>query len=236
MFVRAYLRASTDDQDANRARGQLKAFAAERGLSIAAWYVENESGAKLSRPELFRLLADAQPGDVLLVEQVDRLSRLTSGDWEKLKAELTARRVRVVALDLPTSWMMATNNADEFTGRMFEAINGMLLDMLAAVARKDYDDRRRRQAQGQAKARADGKYKGRPEDTERNAGIASLLAEGRSWSFIQDMTGCSRATIANVIKRAMELQAAGKSSAAIGNELGMTREAALRAFIAERVD
>ena len=195
MFVRAYLRASTDDQDANRARDQLKAFAAERGLSIAAWYVENESGAKLSRPELFRLLDDAQPGDILLVEQVDRLSRLTTGDWEKLKAELTARRVRVVALDLPTSWMMAT------TGRMFEAINGMLLDMLAAVARKDYDDRRRRQAQGQVKAKAEGKYKGRPEDTERNAGIASLLAEGRSWSFIQDMTGCSRATVAKVAKR-----------------------------------
>jgi hypothetical protein len=135
--------------------------AAERDLSIAAWYVENESGAKLSRPELFRLLNDAQPGDILLVEQVDRLSRLTSADWDKLKAELTARRVRVVALDLPTSWMMATNSADEFTGRMFEAINGMLLDMLAAVARKDYDDRRRRQAQGQAKAMAEGKYKGR---------------------------------------------------------------------------
>jgi len=77
----------------------------------------------------------------------------------------------------------------------------MLLDMLAAVARKDYDDRRRRQAQGQAKAKAEGKYKGRPEDTERNAGIASLLAEGRSWSFIQDMTGCSRATVAKVAKR-----------------------------------
>ena len=85
---------------------------------------------------------------------------------------------------------------------MFEAINGMLLDMLAAVARKDYDDRRRRQAQGQAKAKAEGKYKGRPEDTERNAGIASLLAEGRSWSFIQDMTGCSRATVAKIAKRA----------------------------------
>jgi DNA invertase Pin-like site-specific DNA recombinase len=122
-------------------------------------YTENESGAKLARPELFRLLADSEPGDILLVEQVDRLSRLTAGDWERLKAELTARRVRVVALDLPTSWMMATNNSDEFTGRMFEAINGMLLDMLAAVARKDYDDRRRRQAQGQAKAKAEGRYK-----------------------------------------------------------------------------
>jgi DNA invertase Pin-like site-specific DNA recombinase len=184
------------------ARDQLKAFAADQGLSVAAWYVENESGAKLARPELFRLLNDSQAGDVLLIEQVDRLSRLTTADWEKLKAELTARRVRVVALDLPTSWTMVTGNGDDFTARMFDAINGMLLDMLAAVARKDYDDRRRRQAQGQAKAMAEGKYKGRPEDTERNAGIASLLAEGRSWSFIQDMTGCSRATVAKVAKRA----------------------------------
>jgi DNA invertase Pin-like site-specific DNA recombinase len=107
MFVRAYLRASTSDQDANRACDQLQAFAAERGLTIAAWYVENESGAMLARPELFRLLGDAHPGDILLVEQVDRLSRLTAADWERLKAELTARRMRVVALDLPTSWMVA---------------------------------------------------------------------------------------------------------------------------------
>src|SRR5882672_11467916 len=189
MFVRAYLRASTSEQDADRARDQLRAFAAERGLTIAAWYLENESGAKLARPELFRLLADAQPGDILLVEQVDRLSRLTASDWERLKAELTTRRIRVVALDLPTSWTMATNASDEFTSRMFEAINGMLLDMLAAVARKDYDDRRRRQVQGQAKAKALGRYKGRPEDTERNDRIAAMLAAKQSWNTIQLFTG-----------------------------------------------
>src|SRR5450432_2851978 len=200
-YVRAYLRASTDDQDANRARDQLQAFAAERGLTIAAWYVENESGATLSRPELFRLLGDAHPGDILLVEQVDRLSRLTAEDWERLKSEMTARRVRVVALDLPTSWMMASNAGDEFTGRMFEAINGMLLDMLAAVARKDYEDRRRRQAQGQAKAKAAGAYKGRKEDSERNAGIAAMLQAGSPWSQILAATGCSRSTISKVRKR-----------------------------------
>jgi DNA invertase Pin-like site-specific DNA recombinase len=202
MFIRAYLRASTDDQDANRARDQLKAFAAERGLKIASWYVENESGAKLARPELFRLLADAQPGDVLLVEQVDRLSRLTTSDWEKLKAEISARHVRVVALDLPTSWTMVTGNGDDFTARMFDAINSMLLDMLAAVARKDYEDRRRRLAQGQARAKSEGKYKGRVENVERNAGIASMLMDGKSWNAIQKATDCSRATIAKIAKRA----------------------------------
>jgi DNA invertase Pin-like site-specific DNA recombinase len=203
MFVRAYLRASTDDQDAQRARGHVDTFAHDRGLSIAAWYVENESGAKLARPELFRLLKDSKPGDVLLVEQVDRLSRLTASDWEKLKSELSSRHVRVVALDLPTSWMMASANGDEFTGRMFDAINGMLLDMLAAVARKDYEDRRRRQAQGQARAKAQGLYKGRAENLERNAGIADMLASGASWNAIQVTTGCSRATIAKIAKRNM---------------------------------
>ena len=200
-YVRAYLRASTDEQDANRARDQLKAFAAERNLDIVCWYTENESGAKLARPELFRLLADAHDGDILLVEQVDRLSRLTTADWEKLKAELTARRIRVVALDLPTSWTVATKATDEFTVRMFEAINSMLLDMLAAVARKDYDDRRRRQHQGIAKAKAEGRFKGRPVDTEKNDQIAALLVAKTSWAKIQDATGCSRSTIARIAHR-----------------------------------
>jgi DNA invertase Pin-like site-specific DNA recombinase len=199
--ARAYLRASTVEQDATRARQDVEAFAGQRGLPIVGTYVENESGAKLARPELFRLIGDSKPGDVLLIEQVDRLSRLTDSDWRKLRAELEARQVRVVALDLPTSWQVAAP-ADEFTGRMFAAINAMLLDMLAAVARKDYDDRRRRQAQGVATAKLAGAYRGRPEDTARNAGIASMLRAGSSWTAIQAAFGCSRATIAKVAKRA----------------------------------
>ena len=90
---------------------------------------------------------------------------------------------------------------DAFTGRMFEAINGMLLDMLAAIARKDYDDRRRRQAQGIAKAKADGKMKGRPEDVERNKAIMAMLRSGQSWNTIVTATGASRSTLAKLAKR-----------------------------------
>ena len=200
MHARAYLRASTDEQDASRAREQIEAFATERGIAIVGTYVENESGAKLARPELFRLIADSKPGDVLLVEQVDRLSRLTDSDWRKLRAELDAKQVRVIAMDLPTSWMMAAP-ADDFTARMFSAINSMMMDMLAAVARKDYDDRRRRQSQGIAKAKSEGAYRGRPEDVDRNAGIATMLRAGDSWSKIEGAFGCSRATIAKIAKR-----------------------------------
>ena len=200
MFVRAYLRASTDEQDAQRAAVVLDAFAKERGLRIAARYVENESGAKLKRPELFRLLADCREGDVLLIEQVDRLSRLTEGDWRQLRAEIDVKQVRIVALDLPTSWSLAKSE-DEFTGRMLSAVNGMLLDMLAAVARKDYDDRRRRQAEGTAKALAAGRYKGRQENHRRNDGIAAMLRAGSTWQQVMDATGCSKTTVAKIRKR-----------------------------------
>lgn len=197
MFVRAYLRASTKEQDAERAKSDLVDFAAERGLRIAAFYVENESGASLQRPELFRLIADCHPGDILLTEQVDRLSRLNSADWDQLKAELQAKRVRVVALDLPTSWAM-TASADDMTGRIFEALNSMMLDMLAAIARKDYDDRKRRQSQGIEKLKAAGGYKGRKEDLERNNAIKRMLAKGDTWNDICAATGCSRSTLSRL--------------------------------------
>lgn len=200
MHVRAYLRASTKEQDAARANAELKDFARERGLKIAAFYMENESGASLDRPELFRLLSDCSPGDVLLIEQVDRLSRLTGSDWDRLKHELRSREVRVVALDLPTSHT-SLQTGDTFTMRMFEAINGMMLDMLAAIARKDYDDRRRRQAQGIAKAKAEGRYKGRREDVGRNRAIVSMLTQGQSWNSIVAATGCSRSTLSRLSKR-----------------------------------
>lgn len=201
-FLRAYLRASTSDQDAGRARADLERFAAERGLRVAAWYVENESGAKLERPELLRLLADAHPGDVLLIEQVDRLSRLTADDWETLKARLASKRIRVVALDLPTSWGGAAAATDEATQGLLDAVNRMLLDVLAVVARKDYTDRRRRQAQGIAAAKTAGLYRGRKADEARHANIVQLLAEGKSWSQVASITGASRSTI----KRAVDAQ------------------------------
>lgn len=201
MFIRAYLRASTKEQDASRAKNELIEFAKERGLQIAAFYVENESGASLKRPELFRLLSDCHEGDILLCEQVDRLSRLNNEDWQRLKTELQSRRIRVVALDLPTSWVL-TASTDDITGRMMDALNAMMLDMLAAIARKDYIDRKRRQAQGIAKLKAEGGYKGRKPDVQRNAAIMEMLQRGDSWNTIIAATGCSRSTLSRLGQQA----------------------------------
>lgn len=194
-FIRAYLRASTDEQDANRARELLNNFIEPKNLKICSYYVENKSGAKLDRPQLFKLLEDCSPDDVLLVEDVDRLSRLNANDWELLKTKLSEKQIRIVAVNVPTTWIHLSNELLEFDSRMFLAINNMLLDMLAAIARRDYDVRRQRQSQGILKAKASGKYVGRKVNTDRYAAIKKLLKANMSWTEIQKSLKCSRNTI-----------------------------------------
>lgn len=199
-YVYAYLRASTDEQDATRAKKELEDFAKSKGVRVAGWFVENESGAKLERPELFRLLENTQPGDVLLLEQVDRLSRLNAADWKKLRDIINGKGVRIVALDLPTSHMFLTAMGDEFTARMMDSINGMLLDMLAAIARKDYVDRRRRQRQGIDKARQEGRYTGRRANKDKHEQIIQLRKAGFTIEKVAELAGVGRATAYRVLK------------------------------------
>lgn len=207
MFVRAYLRASTHEQNAARACSALERFAAEHGQHIACTYAENASGTRADRPELLRLLADSREGDVLLVESIDRLSRLPEGDWKRLKTAIDAKGLRIVALDLPTSHQgMGVAAGDEFTGRMLAAINGMLVEMMAAIARKDYEQHRARQAQGIEKAKAQGKYQGRPVDADLHKRVRELLNAGLGIRATARHAGCSTTTVLKIRD-----QAAGES-------------------------
>jgi hypothetical protein len=147
-------------------------------------------------------LADSRPSDILLVEDIDRLSRLASTEWENLKGIIRKREVRIVAVNVPTTWQHLSPIQNEFDARMFGAINDMLLDMLAAIARRDYEQRRERQKQGIEKARTAGKYRGRMVDLERYNAINRLLASGSSWNLVQKTIKCSRSTISNAIKHA----------------------------------
>lgn len=199
MLIRAYLRASTKEQDALRAADALTCFAQEHGHPIAARYAENASGAHADRPELRRLLEDALPGDVLLIEGVDRLSRMPVADWKRLRSEIDAKGLRVVAVDLPSSHQaLHAPEGDEFTARVLDAVNGMLLDTLAAVARKDYEDRRRRQAEGIVKAKVAGKYQGKPRNQEKREHVATLLEAGFSIRKVAAIAGVSPSTVQSV--------------------------------------
>ena len=199
MLIRAYLRASTHDQDPERAAEAIERFARDHGHPVAAWYCESASGVSADRLELRRLLTDALPGDVLLVEGVDRLSRMPAGDWQRLRAEIDAKGLRLVSLDLPSSHQaMKASEDDEFTARILDAVNRMLLDTLAAMARKDYEDRRRRQAEGIAKAKKAGKYQGKPRNTEKREHVASLLAAGFSVRRCAAIVEVSPSTVQSV--------------------------------------
>ncbi len=92
---------------------------------------------------------------------------------------------------------------NEFDSRMFGAINDMLLDMLAAIARRDHLQRRERQSQGILKAKADGKYRGRQINKDRYEAINRMLANGISWNVVQKTIGCSRSTISSAQKYAL---------------------------------
>lgn len=204
MLIFGYLRASTSGQDATRAKDALKIFARQHGHRIAGWYVDNMPGTTMNRPELVRLLEEAEPGDVILVEQVDRLSRLDDAGRETLRKQITDKQLAIVSLDLPTSHLALTRlSGDDFTRSMLKAVNGMMLDMLAAIARKDYEDRRRRQAEGICKAKAEGKYRGSVADAQKHELIRTLrLTHGKSLRETARLAGVSKMTVIRVCSTA----------------------------------
>ena len=197
MIIRAYLRASTRDQDANRAREQLKSFAHDHGARITTYYVENASGAIIERAELQRLLSEAAEGDILLVESIDRLSRLPQPMWEALKRQIGQAGLQVVAVDLPVTHAAlkpATEGTEGTEAWIQKAIAQMLVEFMAAFARKDWEDRRVRQAQGIDAA----KKAGRLQPRQPNLKMYARIIEARKTLSIRktaELLGCSKGTV-----------------------------------------
>ncbi|TWI46173.1 DNA invertase Pin-like site-specific DNA recombinase [Pseudomonas duriflava] len=196
MFVRAYLRASTEEQDAFRALADLEQFAAHFGKTIASVYSDNESGVRLDRPDLMRLLRDAKKGDILLIEAIDRLSRLNEENWKSLKRVIDSKGLKIVVRLLPTShrWM-TDEKTDLQTERLLGIINDLLIEIGAAQANADYEVRRYRQAQGIATAKAAGLYKGRPQNIKIKEKVWSCLDSKFSIRKTSDLLGCSPTTV-----------------------------------------
>lgn len=212
MKAHLYLRASTKDQDANRAKTLLEAFVAEKGLVVAGIYSENISGTKLERPELMRLLDVAQAGEILLCESVDRLSRLSLEDWDTLKATIKSKGLKLVIVDLPTSHMLlkpkVEKNKLDITEQIMDVVNGMLIDLMSTMARLDQEKRVERINQGLANKRAanpDWKPAGKSKDTAMWDKVVSLMAKHPTMSADQvaKLADCGVATVYR-IKREMK--------------------------------
>ena len=196
MTIHIYVRASTKDQDAERALDDLKEFASKLNEEIKE-YVENESGTKLDRPVLNQLLADAVKGDTLLVESVDRLSRLTQAEFKVLKGRIEEKGLKLVVADLPTTHVLL-NTDDTITSSILNLVNNLLIDLLATTARLDNEKRIERIKQGLE--RSGYKPSGKKADTAKHARIRELNDKGLTKEEIAKAVNCGVATVYRVIK------------------------------------
>lgn len=198
MNTRIYLRASTKDQDAERALQILQDLNQNLNLGETIVYVENYSGTKLDRPELNKLLSEANQGDTLLVESIDRLSRLTQRDFQELKRRIQEKGLRLVVADLPTTYQLI-QTSDSITHSILELINNMLIDLLATMARLDNEKRIERIKQGLA--RSGYKPTGKKANEAKHKRIKELLTAGNmTKEEIAKAVNCGVATVYRVAK------------------------------------
>lgn len=197
MTTRIYVRASTKDQDAERALDDLRDFAKTIQDDIKE-YVENESGTKLDRPVLNQLLDHSENGDTLLVESVDRLSRLSQADFDVLKGRIKEKGLKLVVADLPTTHVLVSST-DTITSSILHLVNNMLIDLLATMARLDNDKRRERIKQGLQ--RSGYKPTGKKANTAKHERIKQLLDTGHmTKEEIAKAVGVGIATVYRVAK------------------------------------
>ena len=198
MIIRIYVRASTKEQDAERALSGLIQFSRNYGSEYVA-YIENESGTKLNRPILNQLLNESMPGDILMIESVDRLSRLQQADFEILKQQIKDKGLRLIVSDLPTTHMQIKHD-DTITTSLLELINNMLIDLLATMARLDNEKRRERIIQGLQ--RSGYKPTGKKANLVKHNRIKQLLASNHmTKEEIAKAVGCGVATVYRVAKK-----------------------------------
>lgn len=187
--ARIYERVSTDEQDLTR-QASLEKSAIENGYYIAGIYREKASGATVDRPELQRMIADLQPGDVIIAERIDRISRLPLPEAEKL---ITSIRAKGAKLAIPGivdfSELVATS--DGYSRIVLESMQELLLKLALQMARDDYETRRERQYQGIQLAKIAGKYKGRTEDKNMHQRIIALRQSGSTIHKTAAIAGCS---------------------------------------------
>lgn len=225
MLIRAYLDVTQSSQTLSELKDSLEIFARKKGHRIEGFYNDHEAPAARSslfrllrskglaiasldrgashsaadsKAELFRLLNETRPNDVLLIESVRSLGGLSPGDWPRFRQKTKAKKVRLVSLDVESSWAMASSESAMAT--MAEQLTGMMLDMLEALALKENSAHRNRHLKGIANAKAQGKYKGRPVNRRKHDTIRALLQKGYSWSEVCAETGASRSTVARVVK------------------------------------
>jgi DNA invertase Pin-like site-specific DNA recombinase len=179
-----YARTSTTNQKAGLEAQRRDLQAA----GCAKVFHEELSAIATVRPELDRALDYVREGDTLVVTKPDRLARSTA-DLLDIAKRLEAKGVmlRILSMNVDTGTP---------TGKL-------LLTMLGAIATFERDLMLERQREGIAKAKADGKYKGRaPTARAKTADVIRLKGEGLTADAIAVELKIGRASVFRILRDA----------------------------------
>lgn len=173
-----YARVSTADQNLDRQTDRLTAAGAQR------FFTDTITGSTRDRPGLDAALSYLRAGDTLTVVSMDRLAR-SLRDLHTLVDELTASGVRVQFLQEGQTYSDDPSPSSR-----------LLLSMLGAVAEFERSIIRERQADGIARAKARGVYKGRaPVPDEKIEHARELIAQGIPKARVARDLGISRSSL-----------------------------------------
>jgi DNA invertase Pin-like site-specific DNA recombinase len=183
--VAIYARVSTINhgQDVSLQTRELRQFAEARGWTVAGEYIDaGVSGAKVSRPELNRLMADAHKRrfDVVCVWRFDRFARSVS---HLLRALETFKSLGI-------DFVSYSEQMDTST-----PAGKMVFTVLGAVAELERSLIVERVRAGLRNAKAKGKRLGRPRVVVDAARIAVLRSQGLSWAKIGEALGLGEGTV-----------------------------------------
>lgn len=194
--ARAYLRVSTKEQDLQRQDAVIE-DAKAAGYYIAAIYREKASGARADRPELLRMIDDLQPGEIVIAEKIDRISRLPLAEAEKL---ISAIRTKGAKLAIPgvVDLSEIAGSAQGTAKIVLDAIQDMLLKLALQMSHDNYQDYKERQTQGIKLAKDRGEYKGRSADIETHKNIIELRKSGQSIAKTAKILACSESQVKRI--------------------------------------
>ena len=195
-IARIYLRVSTDEQDLAR-QAEIEQSTRSSGYYIAGVYREKASGARADRPELLRMIADLQPGEVVIAERIDRISRLPLAEAQRLVDSIRSKGARLAVPGLVDLSEFATA-ADGVARIVLESVQELLLKLALQMARDDYETRRERQRQGVQLAKTAGKYAGRIPDAATHQRIITLRGAGQSIKRTAELAGCSESQVKRI--------------------------------------
>ncbi len=183
MKAAIYARVSTTNgQDPEMQLRELRDYCQRRGWDVAGEYVDSGvSGAKDSRPELNRLMADAHRRhfDAVVVWKFDRFARSVS---HLLRALEDFRSLGIEFVSFSEQLDTSTP-----TGKM-------VFTVLGAVAELERSLIAERVRAGLRNARAKGRRLGRPRKIADASLITRLRRDGASWRTIGRELGVSAAT------------------------------------------